>query len=107
VEKRCFLTLIFVLIFSGVFVSLLGPLVAQEYINPHIRMDGTYVPGHDPNRENYYFGGETLTKSINPFTGQLDYTRTLPAYPTDHDLNYTLGQTYNMQFNYNYFPGRY
>lgn len=51
-----------------------GAVLADQYVNPHVRKDGTYVEGHfrsSPNEtriDNYSTQGNT-----NPYTGQKGY----------------------------------
>jgi len=64
---------------------LAGTAQAQVYVRPHVRSDGTYVPGHYRSKpdgnpyNNYGYPG-----NVNPYTG-----RVAPGdpskYPQDYD----------------------
>lgn len=64
------------------------------YVNPHIRMDGTYVPGHytDHSGGNVYFQMSPMEKR-NPYTG-------LP----NRELPYS---NYSIHTDYPYYPAYY
>ena len=75
-----------------------GAALADKYVRPHTRSDGTYVEGHyrsSPNSttlDNYSTKGNT-----NPYTGkegtidpyrQPTYNSPAPAYPNTHSNPY-------------------
>ena len=53
-----------------------------RYINPHIRMDGTYSPGRmsDGSGGNIYLKKNTLEDVINPYTGRIGYKNLYSDY---------------------------
>ena len=81
-----------------------GRAQSSQYVSPQILPDGTYVPGFYPDGRNVFFNNPTPRKFTNPYTGQsesrLPYTNT----NIDRGLNYYYGETYNMQYNYNFQP---
>ena len=47
------------------------PAMAQTYVNPHVRKDGTYVDGHYRSRPNSTVDDNYGTRgNMNPYTGQ-------------------------------------
>ena len=64
-------------------VVLSGSALADQYVNPYIRQDGSYVQGYmrsSPNSstyDNYSTRGNT-----NPYTGERGYTNPAPTYPS-------------------------
>jgi len=48
-----------------------GAAMAQTYVDPHLRKDGTYVPGHYRTAPNSTLTDNYSTKgNVNPYTGQ-------------------------------------
>lgn len=67
--------------------ALAGVASAQTYVNPYVRQDGTYVPGHvrsapDSTKLNNY----STQGNVNPYTGQTGtvnpYTQPTPYVPS-------------------------
>lgn len=59
------------------------PALAQTvYVKPHVRSDGTYVPGHfrsSPNSSRY--DNWSTQPNINPYTGEKGTEPVYPTYP--------------------------
>lgn len=70
--------------FVGALVTLtVGVASAQVYVNPYVRRDGSYVPGHmrtlpDGNR----FNNWSTRPNVNPYTGRMG---TESSYPTTRE----------------------
>ena len=61
--------------------------LADNYTRPHVRRDGTYVPGHYSSEPNQYrFDNYSGRGNTNPYTGERGYQRheftNPPAYNT-------------------------
>jgi len=75
------LALIFLLLLPGSLRAQRGP-----YIDPHIRIDGTYVPGHYrySNGGNIYIQTHEVLRTnptnTNPFTGEGDFRNLYSNY---------------------------
>lgn len=60
-----------------------GAAIADQYVNPYLRSDGSYVQGHmrsSPNNSQY--DNWTSKGNSNPYTGQRGYSDPTPSYGT-------------------------
>jgi len=64
------------------------PTIAQTYVNPHVRKDGTYVDGHYRSRPNNTVDDNWSTRgNQNPYTGERGTQR--PDYEREQRSTYS------------------
>lgn len=71
------------LIAAGVALATAGTAMAQVYVQPHVRSNGTYVQGHyrsAPNSSAY--DNYSTRGNVNPYTGQAGTRNPTPSYGT-------------------------
>ena len=58
-------------IFSVLLAAFAAQAMAQTYVNPHVRSDGTFVQGHVRSSPNGTTSDNFSTRgNVNPYTGQ-------------------------------------
>ena len=72
--------------------NLTGNAQEPHYIQPHLRMDGTYVPGHmsDGSDGNIYLKRNTVKDVINPYTGRIGYKNLYSDYDPNRQYPYDI-----------------
>lgn len=54
---------------------------ADQWVNPHVRRDGTYVQGHMRSTpDNNPYNNYSSQGNSNPYTGQQGYVQPQPSY---------------------------